>query len=224
MWISQLQVQRTAVATCRRIPRGEARRRQLASVAEAAFLDNGYADTTMQMIATRAGASKETLYRHFTSKEALFAEIVHAHALRILGSCDGLTTSGDPRGVLRDLGLSLFRSMNGRDGLRIFRIVVAETQRSLGLGAIFLEHGPGFVHKLLSTFLESASARGLIECPDSGQATRLFLGAVLGNYHSLSLVDPGALPLSDTVIESHVEAAVSMFMARYGRRGPHMLG
>ena len=32
----------------------------------------------MQMIALEAEASKETLYRHFASKEALFAELINA--------------------------------------------------------------------------------------------------------------------------------------------------
>ena len=180
------------------------------------FLEFGYADTTMQRIATRAGASKETLYRHFVCKEALFAEVVHVHAQHILATCEGLTTEGAPHDVLRKVGLSLFRSMNGRDGLCLFRIVVAEAQRSPELGAIFLEHGPGLVHRLLSGFLDSAKSRGLVTCPDSLQATRLFLGAVLGNYHSLSLVAPNAAPLSDEVMQSHVDAAVDMFMARYG--------
>jgi TetR/AcrR family transcriptional repressor of mexJK operon len=203
----------------RRVSRGDVRRRELAAVAELVFLEFGYADTTMQTIATRAGASKETLYRHFISKEALFAEVVHAQAQRILGTCAGLTTAGEPRDVLRDVGLSLFRSMNGRDGLCLFRIVVAEAQRSPELGAIFLEHGPGLIHRLLGSFLDDATARGLVACPDIPQATRLFLGAVLGNYHSLSLVAPLAPPLSDDIMESHVDAAIAMFFARYGVPG-----
>jgi TetR/AcrR family transcriptional repressor of mexJK operon len=192
------------------------RRRELAAVAEGVFLEFGFADTKMQTIATRAGASKETLYRHFISKEALFAEVVQAHAQRILGTCEGLTTAGEPRDVLRDVGLSLFRAMNGRDGLCLYRIVVAEAQRSPELGAIFLEHGPGLLHRLLGDFLDEAKARGLVTCPDTSQATRLFLGAALGNYHSMSLVAPLTAPLSDNVIESHVDAAVDMFMVRYG--------
>jgi TetR/AcrR family transcriptional regulator, mexJK operon transcriptional repressor len=215
----------TDAAALRRVPRGETRRRELARVAEDVFLQFGYTDATMQTIASRAGASKETLYRHFVSKEALFAEVVHAHAVRLLGPCDGLVTSGDPRHVLREVGLNLFRSMNGQDGLSIFRIVVGEAQRSPELGAIFLRHGPGLVHELLSNFLADATARGRMRCEDAAQATRLFLGAVLGSYHCLSLVDPCAPPLSDALISAHVEAAVAMFMSCYGVGGPsHMLG
>ena len=64
----------------RRIPRGEKRRDEIAAVAERVFLELGFNDTTMQIVASRAGASKETLYRHFGSKEGLFSEVVRARA------------------------------------------------------------------------------------------------------------------------------------------------
>ena len=67
--------------TARRVPRGRERRDQLVAVAEHVFLERGFSESTMQMIATRAGASKETLYRHFANKEALFAEVVSRKAI-----------------------------------------------------------------------------------------------------------------------------------------------
>src|ERR1700744_2528184 len=63
-------------AISRKVPRGAKRREELIDVAEKIFLERGFPETTMQMIAEAAGASKETLYRHFESKELLFAEIV----------------------------------------------------------------------------------------------------------------------------------------------------
>jgi AcrR family transcriptional regulator len=42
----------------------------------AEFVQNGFAGTRMDDIATRAGVAKGTLYLHFTDKEALFGAIV----------------------------------------------------------------------------------------------------------------------------------------------------
>ena len=69
----------------RKVPRGPTRRMELAAIAEKVFLKHGYVETTMQMIASEAGSSKETLYRHFASKEALFAELIGARAAAIAG-------------------------------------------------------------------------------------------------------------------------------------------
>ena len=63
-------------AVIRKVPRGERRRSELIDVAEKMFLELGFADTTMQMIAERAGASKETLYAWFQNKETLFNTLV----------------------------------------------------------------------------------------------------------------------------------------------------
>lgn len=40
------------------------------------FMRNGYAGTTMDDVAEEAHVSKRTLYNNFTSKEALFREVV----------------------------------------------------------------------------------------------------------------------------------------------------
>ncbi|MCI0600466.1 MAG: TetR/AcrR family transcriptional regulator, partial [Beijerinckiaceae bacterium] len=74
---------RSAERSGRRVPRGQKRREEIAAIAERLFLERGFAETTMQLVAARARASKETLYRHFGNKEELFADIVRRRAARI---------------------------------------------------------------------------------------------------------------------------------------------
>jgi AcrR family transcriptional regulator len=93
----------------RRIPRGEKRRMELAGVAERLFVKHGFAETTMQMIASEAGSSKETLYRHFASKQALFAELISARAAAIAGPQSALASDEAPEKLLMGLGTSLMQ-------------------------------------------------------------------------------------------------------------------
>ncbi len=58
-------------AIVRKVPRGERRREELIDIAQKLFLERGFAETTMLAIAEAAGASKETLYRHFENKEQI---------------------------------------------------------------------------------------------------------------------------------------------------------
>ena len=88
----------------RKVPRGAQRRKQLIDVAEKMLLERGFPDTTMQMIAEAAGASKETLYRHFESKELLFAEIISRKAHQISGPDTPMARGGSPETVLTELG------------------------------------------------------------------------------------------------------------------------
>ncbi len=211
----------TEMQKCRRVPRGEKRREEIAAVAERVFLELGFTETTMQIVASRAGASKETLYRHFGSKEGLFSEIVRARAARVYGGTEGeFRLQGEPREVLKHLGFNLLRLLLNEDPICLFRIVVAETPRTPELGRIFFEQGPAQVLQQLTLYLEGATRQGLLNCPDSTLAAKLFLGAVVANRHIMQLIAPGWEPMTEDKIRHHVEEAVALFLARYAPAKP----
>jgi TetR/AcrR family transcriptional repressor of mexJK operon len=195
------------------VPRGEKRRDQIAAFAESMFLERGYADTTMQLIAERAGASKETLYRHFGCKEALFSEIVRRRAALVMGGEES-ELSGPPKRVLLDLALSMLHFLGGTDSICLYRVVVAESPREPELGRIFYAQGPGRVVARLSDYLRRAAAHGDLNVADPDLSARLFLGAVV-THHQMSRLIGGA-SFSDAELRAHAEEAVNLFMARYG--------
>jgi len=69
----------------RRLSAGE-RRDQLFAVALELFADRGYRATTMDDIAEAAGVTKPLLYQHFSSKRALYLELVDSVAQELLGA------------------------------------------------------------------------------------------------------------------------------------------
>jgi AcrR family transcriptional regulator len=205
----------------RRIPRGEKRREEIAAVAERVFLDLGFTETTMQIVASRAGASKETLYRHFGSKEGLFSEVMRARSARFFDGAEGAPhLHGAPNEVLLRLGLNLLQKLLNDDPVCLFRTVVAEAPRNPELGRIFFEQGPAQVLQQLSLYLEGATRQGSLICEDPQLAARLFLGAVVANRHIMMLVAPGWEPMTEATIRRHVEEAVALFLARYGPAKP----
>jgi TetR/AcrR family transcriptional regulator, mexJK operon transcriptional repressor len=199
----------------RKVPRGDKRRQQLAEVAEQIFLERGYAETTMQMIASRAGGSKETLYRHFANKEALFAEIIARRALAISGPDSALARDDIPETVLFELGFGLMQVMMKGDSPSLFRIVVAEAPRSPELAAVFYAQGPGAMLSRLTNYLRAATRRNQLRCHDPVRAAKLFLGAVVAQHHLYMLIGQPPLPVSEAEMRKHVQAAVTMFLACY---------
>jgi TetR/AcrR family transcriptional regulator, mexJK operon transcriptional repressor len=202
------------VKPARKVPRGEQRRTELASIAERLFLKYGFTDTTMQMIAVEAGASKETLYRHFSSKEALFAELINARATKVAGPQSALARDEPPRTALFELGISLAQLMTTGDTSSVFKIIVADAQRSPELAQIFYDQGPGMTLKRLTAYLRSATQRGLLDCPDPRRAAKLFLGAVVSHHHLHCLIGQPA-PVTPQEIKQHVQAAVDMFLSHF---------
>jgi AcrR family transcriptional regulator len=74
------------------------RRRQLIDVALETFASSGYNLTTMEEIATGAGVTKPLLYQHFTSKRALYLELIDDVAARlILAVSDAAGAEASPR-------------------------------------------------------------------------------------------------------------------------------
>lgn len=200
------------------IPRGQKRRREIAAVAELVFFESGFAETTMQMIAARAGASKETLYRHFGSKEELFTEIVENRAKGFLDGLDEkFELPGSVADVLRDLGTRMFEAMVGARALSLCRLVIAESSRSPELGRIFFDEAPERVCRRLTEFLTVAAARGELTCADPRLAAVLFLGALMSYIHLQSLILQEPPSMTGAQVNAHVDEAVEMFLRRYAR-------
>jgi AcrR family transcriptional regulator len=74
---------RAIQAASRRLTAGQ-RRRQLFAVALELFAQRGYRATTMDDIANAAGVTKPLLYQHFSSKRALYLELVDSIAKDLL--------------------------------------------------------------------------------------------------------------------------------------------
>src|SRR5947209_16334161 len=59
----------------------DARREAILDVAQEVFLEEGFANASMSMIAARLGGSKGTLYNYFKSKDDLFNAYVERRCL-----------------------------------------------------------------------------------------------------------------------------------------------
>lgn len=59
-------------------------RQRIVQTARALFVERGYASVSMQQIADATGLRKASLYHHFKSKEALFADVMAGEMDRVL--------------------------------------------------------------------------------------------------------------------------------------------
>ena len=187
-------------------------------MAEAVFLAQGFTETTMRDVAARAGASKETLYRHFAGKEGLFAEVVSNRARLLRGRLDAdFERPNAMAEILRDLGITLLEAMTSAEVTSLMRLVVAEAPRDPAIGRIFYVLGPERTRERLTEYLEAARGRGEFTGRDAGLAASIFLGAVTSQSHTARLVLQDPPPMDRAEIEERVDAVVAMFVGHYGR-------
>lgn len=132
----------------------EARRLAYIQAAGHLFLEQGYADVSMEKIAAAAGGSKVTLYGYFASKEALFEAFV-VEVGRGKAQCLEATVidAADPVGTLRSLGLAYLQLVTAPQIVTLDRLIISESGRFPQLTKIFYDHGPRKVIGVLAQAL-----------------------------------------------------------------------
>ena len=206
----------TATVEAAPVSRGERRRQEIVAVAEQVFLAGGFTETTMQTVALQAGASKETLYRHFGSKEELFAEVINNRATRLRARLDADFERPHALGeILHDLGTNLLGCMTSPEVVALLKIVIAEVPRAPELGRIFHTYGPERTRVRLTELLHAAKARGEFHGTNPALAASLFLGAIVSQSLTTSLVLNDPPPVTSAEIDERVGEAVAMFLQRY---------
>jgi TetR/AcrR family transcriptional regulator, mexJK operon transcriptional repressor len=126
--------------------------------AKAVFLSQGFGLATMDDVAAAAGVGKQTVYRHFKSKEALFVGLVSSMCTQVgemLASDPDKPADDTPEARLRELGWVLARILITPDYLRLYRAIVAEAERLPELGRVFYENGAKGVRAVAAEILRT---------------------------------------------------------------------
>ena len=191
---------------------------EILRAARKVFIAKGFEAASMDAVARTAGVSKATVYAHFRSKSDLFAAIVAQVAGRLTGEIHSVMEARLPlRQALMRIGTEFLEVLVDPERVRIFRMMVAETDRFPELGRVFYRAGPMVMHDCLASFLAEAAAEGKLVIEDSGLAARQLLSLIKSDLHLRCLFDSGTRP-SSAECERQVEAAVESFLKAYGAR------
>jgi AcrR family transcriptional regulator len=191
------------------------RRETILQIAHAAFLEDGYAATSMSGIAAKVGGSKATLYNYFSSKEELFAAVI-AERCRTLQEIlvDAELEAPNFRRVLTHLGENVVRWMLRDENIATYRLITAETSRFPELGRAFYMAGPQKGKEMIAEFFGRAAKNGDVRPGDTMTMAIQFMELCRGDLHHRRLWNI-SIP-SDKDIETTVANAVTAFLAAYG--------
>jgi AcrR family transcriptional regulator len=204
---------KTAIAATAR----DQRRETIMSVAREVFFEVGYAAASMSAIAARLGGSKGTLYNYFKNKEELFEAQVRDLCGHAADRMVDTTVEQNPVQALQAFGEKYLQHLYSEQTVKMFRILVAEAQRSPELGRMFYEVGPARGRKALENYLQGAKAKGILDPPDCAVAADQFLSLCKGPAHLQFMLNM-IPPLSIEQIREHVTQTVATFMALYGSK------
>ena len=199
-----------------------AREEEILRAAFDVFTEKGFHGATMLDVASRAHASKATLYARYPSKEALFESLMAWTTRQGTDALDAIAADEtlDPLTALHRLAAQLLALMLQPKKLALFRIAVAEGDRLSAVGrtysAFTRDHGMECVRAIVARLLK----QGLIEIDDRAEFGHSFIGLLQGELFTRALLGTIPSPHREE-IDRHARRAVTRLMRAYAASGPH---
>jgi AcrR family transcriptional regulator len=157
-------------------------RARIVDAAFAAFSLHGYEQTSMLEIATRAKVSKRELYALVGNKQDMLVACIAERAGRLRAPVE----MPEPRdreslaGVLAAFGERLLREVTDPVVVGVFRLAIAEAERTPEVAAALDSIGRAAARRELATMLAKARARGLLG-GDPAEMVEQFLALLWGD-------------------------------------------
>ena len=140
------------------------KRAMIVDAALRAFLENGYAESSVNRIAEEAGVSIKTLYRHFESKDDLFSAVMEAacstsgtqpsSVAALAGTDEPAWFSEPPPVALPIAGNEYLRHALSEEQLALYRVVTRDAPRFPELARRYREQVTGTRDALFTSYLE----------------------------------------------------------------------
>lgn len=196
--------------------RSQQTRERLRTAAHRLFLQQGYLATSVDAILAEAGiSSKETPYRHYANKEALFIDVLSHLTMEQPGFVDKLAALPTPHDLpsfqqaLTSLAYEVVAMISQPGYLSLVRMIATESSRFPQLGTLFFETVTQRGLSYIMALLQSAREQELIADVDLEVVTHMLLGGLL--TFILRNVVLGK-EIEQTLLLSHTDAVVEATM------------
>lgn len=202
--------------------RSARKRRAILDAATEVFLKSGYLGTNMDEIAALSSVSKQTVYKHFSSKEALFIEIVGSMTTGagdvVHNEMPQLGKDQDVAAYLVEYALRQLTVVLTPRIMQLRRLVIGEVTRFPELARVLYERGPARAMATLASIFKQLDERGLLVIDDPAMAASQFNWLIMSApLNQAMLLGDDAIP-SKTELRRNAEAGVRVFLAAYGKR------
>ena len=171
------------------------------------LVDRGYDKVTMLGVARRAGASKETIYSWFGSRDGLFAAVIERNADRSAERVTAaLDSDGDPRATLAGYATGLLTLLTGDASIALNRAAMTSPE----LASLLLASGRHRIGPVVEQYLHRLHLAGDLDVPDPAAAFELLYGLVVQDTQIRVLL--GEPPPTAAAIRRRAETAVERFV------------
>jgi TetR/AcrR family transcriptional repressor of mexJK operon len=196
-------------------PKDLVKRQAILDAAKRLFIELGYANTSMDTVATEAGVSKLTVYSHFNDKETLFSAAVIAKCEEQVPPLFFEWPEGVPiERVLLNIARGFHLLVNSEESVNLHRVIMALGSQDPKLSTIFYQAGPERMLSGMERLLTKVNQSGALCIDKPRHAAEHFFCLIKGAANFRLLYGCGA-PLQAEAAEEHVREVVGLFMRAY---------
>ena len=170
--------------TTRKLPAAD-RRRQIIEVAMALFSAKGFEGTTTREISRAAGVSEAIIFRHFATKDDLYAAIIdfiiQEHCEQFFAKLTQAMDKRDDATLFESLAFRILETH--REEPALLRLLLFSSLEGHKLSQLFMESQVRPIYELLKGYIRQRAREGAFRRADAMVLVRGFLDII--SHHSL---------------------------------------
>jgi AcrR family transcriptional regulator len=161
--------------------RKDARPEEIITAALAVFADRGFAATTLEDVARKAGVTKGTIYLYFENKDALFKALIRQTIVPVIAKGEAIAQAftGSARELFERLVREYWRLVGETSLSSIPRLMIAEAGNFPQLARFYYEEVITRGHRLMEGVLERGIKAGEFKKVNLAVATKLAMAPLL---------------------------------------------
>jgi AcrR family transcriptional regulator len=194
--------------------RGRERYTRIIASATELFLRDGFSETSIDRILDLSGGSKATLYSYFPTKDDLFRAVTDSVVEN--DRQPELDAHEDMLATLKAFAEQRLNVIFSPSHRALLRVVIAERQKFPDLARAYYEAGPKRSRELVAGYLSNLSAEGKLIIENPREAAGIFIGMLIHEWYSRSLLLDAEPPPEDAV-RDRAEVVARLFIKGYGR-------
>jgi TetR/AcrR family transcriptional regulator, mexJK operon transcriptional repressor len=178
------------------------------------FLQHGYANTTMEMVAAQARVSIMTVYRHFRGKDILFQAVVERLCCRQEKPAGETFWQGNPSEVLHRLGQARLAYSLDAEEIALYRVVIGAMEHFPEVGRMYYRLRFEKAQNRLMIYLQELHQKEILHIPHPHLSAQAFLALLQGQIIERVRLEAEPAPTPEEV-EQHIDACVTFFLAAH---------
>lgn len=163
----------------------DARKRLIEEAAYEVLSERGYRSSSMLLIAKKAKASNETLYRWYGSKQGLFTALVEENSRQVKEDLEACLRDGDnPLDTLREFGPALLGLVTSPRAIALNRAAAAEAENNAPgekLGDAIAAAGRLTIMPLINQLFSAAAKLGHWTEEETDSAVQTYVSLLIGD-------------------------------------------